>query len=78
MKACILCVDDDKTILLTLKAELKRSLGAGIYCEIAESADEAWEILEELKACGIMMQLKELRLRQIYYVVYQSHGLKMV
>ncbi len=44
----ILCVDDQKVILDSLKEQLKRNL-KGIYeLEIAESAEEALEILEEL------------------------------
>jgi len=44
----VLCVDDDKTILMSLKAELKRSFGTNYRFEIAESAEEAWEVIEDL------------------------------
>lgn len=43
-----LCVDDEKTVLKSLKAQLKKRFGNRYIYEIAESADEAWEIIEEL------------------------------
>jgi len=44
----ILCVDDDKTILMSLKAQLKYRLGNAFNYEVAESAKEAWEVIDEL------------------------------
>lgn len=44
----ILCVDDDKTILMSLKAQLKYRLGSTFNYEIAESAEEAWEVIDDL------------------------------
>lgn len=44
----ILCVDDEKTILSSVKTQLKKRLGDGFVIETAESAMEALEILEEL------------------------------
>ena len=46
----ILCVDDEKLILESLKEQLQRNLGNQYLYEAAESAEEAWEILEELHA----------------------------
>lgn len=46
----ILCVDDEAVILQSLKEQLKRSFGQQYLYETAESADEAWEVLEELHA----------------------------
>ena len=48
----ILCVDDDKTILMSLKAQLKYRLGDSFNYEVAESAEEAWEVINELFAQG--------------------------
>jgi len=48
-KPYILCVDDDKTILMSLKAQLKYRLGNAFNYEVAESAEEAWEVIDELK-----------------------------
>ena len=48
----ILCVDDDNTILMSLKAQLKYCLGSAFNYEIAESAEEAWEVIDELMARG--------------------------
>lgn len=44
----ILCVDDEKVILESLKEQLKRRFGNQYLYEVAESAEEAWEIIEEL------------------------------
>lgn len=46
----ILCVDDEKVILESLKEQLKRRFGNQYLYEVAESAEEAWEIIEELHA----------------------------
>jgi DNA-binding NtrC family response regulator len=44
----ILCVDDERMILDSLKSQLHRAFGNKYLLEIAESSDEALEILEEL------------------------------
>lgn len=44
----ILCVDDEAVILETLKEQLKRLFGQKYLYEAAGSADEAWEVLEDL------------------------------
>ncbi|NJK74983.1 MAG: response regulator [Oscillatoriales cyanobacterium RU_3_3] len=46
----ILCVDDEAVILESLKEQLKRRFGDRYLYEVAESAGEAWEIIEELHA----------------------------
>lgn len=51
-KPYILCVDDDKTILMSLKAQLKYHLGSAFNYEMTESVDEAWEVIEELIGDG--------------------------
>ena len=44
----ILLVDDDKTVLDSLSEQLRRLYPTGVECEVAESAEEAWEVLQEL------------------------------
>lgn len=48
----ILCVDDDATVLGALRTLLARHLGPGPRLEIAESGEEALEVIEELQADG--------------------------
>ena len=43
----ILCVDDEKAILDTLLRQLNLALGPDVAVEIAESAEEAWELIDE-------------------------------
>jgi CheY-like chemotaxis protein len=52
-KKAILCVDDEQVILESLKEQLKRRFGSQYVYEAAESAEEAWEIMEELHAEGV-------------------------
>ncbi len=47
-KPVILCVDDEKVILDSLKTQLKNYLNNTCTVEVAESGDEALEIIEEL------------------------------
>jgi response regulator RpfG family c-di-GMP phosphodiesterase len=49
----ILCVDDERMILDSLKSQLNRAFGNKYLLEITESADEAIEILEEFADDGI-------------------------
>lgn len=44
----ILCVDDEKIILTSLRDQLTNYFGNKYIYEFAESADEAWEVIEEL------------------------------
>ena len=44
----ILCVDDETIVLLSLRDQIARHFGDRYRYEMAESADEAWEIIEEL------------------------------
>lgn len=48
-KLAILCVDDEEVVLNSLKIQLKKEFGDAYLYEMAESADEALEIIEELK-----------------------------
>ncbi|AFZ20443.1 response regulator [Allocoleopsis franciscana] len=52
-KKAILCVDDERMILLSLRDQLTRHFGDRYHYEFAESADEAWEIIEELNDEGV-------------------------
>jgi CheY-like chemotaxis protein len=49
----ILCVDDEKVILDSLKRQLRRRFGTEYMYEVAESAEEAWEVIEELVEDGV-------------------------
>ena len=49
-KPYIICVDDDKSILISLKAQLNHYLVEEFQFEFAECAEEAWEVINELKA----------------------------
>jgi PAS domain S-box-containing protein len=44
----IICVDDEATVLRSLKAELKKAVGNNYLIEIAEGGEEALELIEEL------------------------------
>ncbi|MCB9077722.1 MAG: response regulator [Anaerolineaceae bacterium] len=52
-KPAILCVDDEKIVLNSLKEQLRREFGRNYDLETAESGDEALEILEELLEDGL-------------------------
>ncbi len=49
----ILCVDDEKTVLDSLKEQLKKNFGDKFLYESAESAEEAEEVIEDLTLDGI-------------------------
>lgn len=44
----IFCVDDEETILESLREQLKRSFGQRYIYEAANSAEEAMEVIDEL------------------------------
>jgi len=48
----ILCVDDEKIVLTSLKTQIKKHFAGDYLYEVAESAEEAWEIIEELTEEG--------------------------
>jgi CheY-like chemotaxis protein len=48
VNAAILCVDDEPVILMSLREQLSRNFGNLYTYECAESAEEAWEVIEEL------------------------------
>jgi CheY-like chemotaxis protein len=49
-QSAILCVDDEAIILTSLKEQLRRRFGERYLYETASSADEAWEVIDELCA----------------------------
>ena len=51
-KPVILCVDDEKIVLNSLKAELKGHFGEKYMIETAESGDDALEVFSELSVDG--------------------------
>ena len=51
-KPMILCVDDEIEILNSLKKQLKKAFGDTYLYEMAESAEEALELIEELQEEG--------------------------
>lgn len=49
----ILCVDDESIVLKSLKAELGHNFGAEYIIEVAESGEEALDILDEFVGKGV-------------------------
>src|SRR5919202_6947283 len=47
-KQIIICVDDEKTVLRSLKAELQEALGNEYPIEIAQGGEEALELIDDL------------------------------
>jgi PAS domain S-box-containing protein len=47
-KPVIICIDDEPTILDSLKIQLKKTLGDNYIIEISEGGEEALELIEEL------------------------------
>ena len=56
-KKSILCLDDEQTILTSLKGQLKRNFGSEYAYEFAESPDEALELIQELVDEGVEILL---------------------
>ena len=53
----IVCVDDEPIVLESLKEQLKRKFGEDYYIEVAESGEEALEIVQELQEDEIEIAL---------------------
>ena len=51
----ILLVDDEKSVLDSLRDQLGSLFPEGVECEAAESAEEAWEVLEALNSQGVQI-----------------------
>ena len=52
-QAGILCVDDEINILKVLKGQLRRLFGNQYIYEVAQSAEEAWVVIDELAEEGV-------------------------
>jgi len=48
----LMCVDDEVIVLTALKDQLRRAYGSDFVVEVAESAEEALELLDELSEQG--------------------------
>jgi response regulator RpfG family c-di-GMP phosphodiesterase len=51
-KGVLLCVDDEPIVLTALRDQLRRAYGSEFVIDVAESAEEALELLDELKDQG--------------------------
>jgi len=51
-KGVLLCVDDEIIVLTALKDQLRRAFGGDFHIDVAESAEEALELLDELALDG--------------------------
>lgn len=51
-KGVLLCVDDEIIVLTALKDQLRRAFGSDFHIDVAESAEEALELLDELVLDG--------------------------
>ncbi len=51
-KGILLCVDDEIIVLTALKDQLRRAFGNDFVIDLAESAEEALELLDELSDQG--------------------------
>ena len=56
-KPAIVCVDDERIILIALETQLYHHLGSDYDIELAESGEEALEIFAELQADGVEIPL---------------------
>jgi len=55
MKPVILCVDDEKIVLVNLIQQLKSFFGTQFQLETAESAEEALEVIEDVSSPIILL-----------------------
>ena len=51
-KGVLLCVDDEPIVLTALRDQLRRAYGSEFVIDVAESAEEALELLDELAGEG--------------------------
>jgi len=56
-RMAIICIDDESSILDSLKIEFKKSLGDDYLIEIAESSEEALDVIDELREDGYEIPL---------------------
>jgi CheY-like chemotaxis protein len=53
----ILCVDDERIVLVSLRDQISKHFGDRYRYEVAQSAGEAWEVIEELSNDDIQVLL---------------------
>jgi CheY-like chemotaxis protein len=51
----ILCVDDERIVLVSLQDQIAKHFGDRYRYEMAESTEEAWEVIEELVEEGAQL-----------------------
>lgn len=51
-RGIMLCVDDEIIVLTALKDQLRRAFGSEFHIDLAESAEEALELLDEMAGQG--------------------------
>lgn len=56
-KSVILCVDDERVVLHSLRTQLQEAFGDTYLYEVAEDADEALEVINELNETSIRIIL---------------------
>lgn len=56
-KPAIIIIDDEKAVLNSVLNQLKSAFGFNYTYEIAETVQDAWEVLEELKEEGVEVKL---------------------
>jgi DNA-binding NtrC family response regulator len=54
-KKAIVCVDDEPMILRSLRDQITNRFSEEYLCEIAESVEEAWELIEDLHQEGVKL-----------------------
>lgn len=54
-ESAIICVDDEIDILKSLQLELEKAFGNSYLYELAESGDEALEVIEDLNEEGVQI-----------------------
>lgn len=56
-KKTILLIDDDKTVLDSLRSQLQGRFGYQYIYETVQSVEEAWEVIEDFQSEGAGIQL---------------------
>ncbi|MGD1808122.1 response regulator [Dapis sp. BLCC M126] len=54
-ETAIICVDDEMPILKALKEQLQRHFGKKYIYEVAQSVEEAWDVIDELEDEGVQI-----------------------
>ncbi len=79
-KHTILCLDDEKSILISLRSQLIRNFGTQFRYEFAESGEEALELVDEVCEYGSEIlvivsdwQMPEMKGDEFLIRVHQKH-----